>query len=91
MYSEEKKVNIYKVIGITVGAVLLVSAICFAAYKFFKKYFKITFDCGNCAECDNDCFSIDFDPELCDDDFEPACCFDEKPEADTGDTAEAEA
>lgn len=85
MPTEEKKVNIYKVIGITVGAVLVVAAICFAAYTFFKKYFKISFDCGNCSECDNDCFSVDFDPELCSEDFEPECNLDEEVvgEADT--------
>lgn len=91
MNSEEKKVNVYKVIGITVGAVLLVSAICFAAYKFFKKYFKITFDCGNCEECEDDCFGIDFDPELCDEDFEPVCTMDEDAAEDASEDAAAEA
>lgn len=80
---EEKKVSVYKVIGITVGAVLLVTAACFAAYTFFKKYFKITFDCGKCGECDGDCLGIDFDPELCDEDFEPQCCLDDEEESDT--------
>lgn len=85
---EEKKVSVYKVIGITVGAVLLVTAACFAAYTFFKKYFKITFDCGKCGECDEDCLGIDFDPELCDEDFEPQCNLDDEDDTDA-DTAKA--
>ncbi len=80
--NEEKRVNIYKVIGITVGAVIIATAICYAAYSFFKKYFKITFDCGDCAECDGDCFSVDFDPELCDEDYEPECSLDDEEKAD---------
>lgn len=80
---EDKKVNVYKVIAITVSAVVLALALCYAAYSFFKKYFKITFDCGKCDDCDNDCFGIDFDPDLCDEDFEPRCCLDDDDDTDT--------
>ncbi|MBR6676812.1 MAG: hypothetical protein IKL24_05725, partial [Clostridia bacterium] len=49
--------------------------------KSFKKYFKITIDCGNCDECDEICFGEDFDPLCdCDEDYVPGCSLDEAEE-----------
>ena len=82
MDRQDKKVSVYKVIAITVGAVVVATALCYAAYTLFKKYFKITFDCGKCGECDGDCLGIDFDPELCDEDYEPECSLDDEEDTD---------
>ena len=63
---EEKGVSIGKVVLITLSVVFCVLAAAAVLYKVFKKHFKITFECGDCAFCDDDCF--------CDDsDFEPEC------------------
>ena len=63
---EEKTVNVAKVVLITAGVVLAIVAACIALYKFFKKHFKITFECEDCDFCDDDCLSFD-------DGFEPEC------------------
>lgn len=63
---EEKSVSVVKVVLITLGVVACVAAAAVVVYKFLKKHFKITFECGDCDFCDDDCF--------CDDsDFEPEC------------------
>ena len=64
---EEKSVSVLKVVLITVGVIVAVLAAAAVIYKFFKKHFKITFECGDCDFCEDKCF--------CDDaDFEPECC-----------------
>ena len=67
---EEKGVNVVKVVLITAGAVLAVVAAFAVLYKFFKKHFKITFECEDCDFCDDDCLT-------CEDGFEPECVCDD--------------
>lgn len=63
---EEKGVSVVKVVLITLGIVAALVAVGAILYKILKKHFKITFECGDCDFCDDDCF--------CDDsDFEPEC------------------
>ncbi len=65
---EGKKLNVWKIIIISAGVAAAVAALCITAYKLFKKYFKITFDCGeDCEDCPEGCFT----DEIEDDDFIP--------------------
>lgn len=64
---EEKGISIWHVVFATVGIVLFVLASLAVLYKFFKKHFKITFECGDCDFGEDDCFCEDAD-------FEPECC-----------------
>ena len=74
MKNEEKRVSIFKIIAISAAVALLIFTALVILYKFFKKYFKISFDCGDCDSCMQDCFGSDFDPlSGCDDDFAPEC------------------
>lgn len=72
---EKRKVSVGKIIAISAGVAVAVAAILFAAYKFCKKYFKFTLDCGDCSECEDDCFDIGYIDE--DEDCEPACALDD--------------
>ena len=65
---EEKKTSVVKVVLITLGVIAAVGATLAVLYTLFKKYFTITFECGDCENCDEDCF----DDELAFD--EPICC-----------------
>lgn len=60
-----------KNIFIVIGAIVSLAALAVVLYTIFKKYFQVTFECGNCDECDEDCFGED------DADYEPICCCDE--------------
>ncbi len=83
----EKKVNIWKIIIISAGVAAAVAAICITAYKLFKKYFKITFDCGeDCENCEDGCFCDDFE----DDDFIPECSIDDEDDITVETAKEAE-
>lgn len=86
---EEKRVSIGKIILVTVGVTVAVVATLAALYKLFKKYFKVTFDCGNCEDCTAGCFADDFDP-LCDEDFAPKCVLDDEDEEADAPEAEEE-
>lgn len=69
----EKRVNIWKIVIVSACVAASVAAIAITGYKLFKKYFKISFDCGeDCECCDDPCFCDD-----CDDDFIPECGCDE--------------
>ena len=62
-----------KAILIVIGAIVAVSGIVMALYSMFKKYFKVTFECGNV--CDDDCFDDE------NEDYEPLCfCEDDNSE-----------
>lgn len=80
---EEKSVSVAKVVLVTAGVVLAIVAACAVLYKFFKKHFKITFECEDCDFCDDDCLS-------CDDGFEPECIAGEDCASCGGCGAEAE-
>lgn len=63
----EKKTGVLRTIFIIVGIVVTLAAAALVVYKVFKKYFKITFECGDANICEDDCF--------CDEpDYEPQCC-----------------
>ena len=86
MRNEEKRVSIWKVVAISAAVALFIFATLVVLYKFFKKYFKISFDCGDCDSCTQDCFGSDFDPLCdCDEDFAPECTL-----CDEADEEEAE-
>ncbi len=71
---EGKKVNVWKIIIISAGVAAAVAAIAITAYMLFKKYFKITFECGeDCENCPEDYFFDDLE----DDDFIPECSVDD--------------
>lgn len=71
---DEKKVSIFKVVAISAGVAVFVVTAAMVLYRLFKKYFRISFDCGDCDSCCQDCFGDEFDPlSKCDDDFAPGC------------------
>lgn len=79
---EEKRTSVFKIILISVTVAIAVVGIVAVLYRLFKKYFKITIDCGDCDECTGDCFGDDFDPLCdCDEDFVPKCSLDDAEEA----------
>ena len=87
---EEKKTSPLKVILIIIGAVVAVVGAALVVYKIFKKYFTVTFECGDCETCDEDCFEDE--DEL---DAETVCCECEcaeaaAPEAEAETPADAE-
>ncbi len=65
---EEKKTSVVKVVLITLGVIAAVGATLAVLYTLFKKYFTITFECGDCENCDEDCFEDDLSFD------EPICC-----------------
>ncbi len=67
MKNEERSSNIVKVVLITLAVLACLSAAIIIAYKFFKKHFKVNFECDDCDFCDGDdfCEDIDFEPECC--------------------------
>lgn len=71
--NETKRVSIGKIIAISAAVALLIFTAMVIAYKLFKKYFKISFDCGDCDSCDAQCFDDDFDLFAEDEDYEPTC------------------
>ena len=61
------KASVLRAIFITVGVIVTVLTTLVVLYKVFKKYFRITLECGDCSICDGDCF-------IEEDDYEPECC-----------------
>ncbi len=92
MRKDEKRVSLIKIITISAGVALLIVAAAALLYKFFKKYFRISFDCGDCDTCCQDCFGDEFDPLCsCDEDFAPGCSICDACDAcDDADDLEAE-
>ncbi len=87
--NEEKRVSVIKIIAISAGVALLIVSVAALLYKFFKKYFRISFDCGDCDTCCQDCFGDEFDPLCsCDEDFAPGCSICD--ECDAVDCADAQ-
>ncbi len=65
----EKKNDCLKTLLIVVGAVVCAAGAIAVLYAFFKKHFKVTFECDGCDSCDScDEFSEDSD------NYEPICC-----------------
>jgi len=73
---EEKSTSILKIVLTTIGVILFILTALALVYKFFKKHFKITVECGDCEFCDDDCLceETDFEPECCV--YESCCCED---------------
>ena len=80
--NEEKRTSVAKVIIISVTVAIAVVGLVVLLYNLFKKYFKVTIDCGNCDSCNDDSLGDDLDP-CCesDEDFVPSCSLDEAEEA----------
>ena len=53
---DDRGVSVGKVVMITLSVVAIIIAAAAVLYKIFKKHFKITFECGDCDFCDDDCF-----------------------------------
>ena len=75
MKNEERSTSIVKVVLITLGVIAFIAAATAIALKFFKKHFKVNFECGDCDFCDEDgfCEDVDFEPECC---VYDVCCDD---------------
>ena len=69
---EEKKTSPLKVILIIIGAVVAAAGVILVVYKLFKKYFTITFECGDCENCEEDCFEDELDDLCCECEEMPA-------------------
>ncbi len=63
-----KKESALKTIFVVIGALVSIAALVVVVYTVFKKYFKVTFECGDCDCCDEGCFE---DEDAC---YEPICC-----------------
>ena len=65
---EEKKSSVVKFVLITVGVIAAIGAILAVLYTLFKKYYTVTYECGDCENCEEDCFEDDLSFD------EPICC-----------------
>ena len=65
----ENKNNSLKTLFIIVGAIVCVGTAAALLYAFFKKHFKVTFECDGCDCCDG-CDEFADDVE----NYEPICC-----------------
>ncbi len=77
---QERSDGLLKSLFIFIGVVASVCAIAVVAYSLFKKYFQVTFDCGDdsagAGPDDEDYFADEEDEP-----FEPICCEEEEEEA----------
>lgn len=69
-----KSGKIVKGIFITLGVIVAIMAALAIAYKLFRKYFKITLECGELEG--DDCDSCELS-----DDCEPDCCYSDEDDA----------
>ena len=75
---EEKRTSVLKIILISVAVAIAIVGIIALLYFLFKKYFKVSIDCGDCDDCEDSCFGDSFDPLCdCDEDYVPACNLDD--------------
>ena len=68
---EKNKRSSLSTFFIIIGAVVSIGAILVMLYTFFKKYFKISFECD--GDGDTECFD-DEDFDEGDGSYEPICC-----------------
>ena len=55
-FAKKKKTNVWKVIAITLGCVLIIGIIAFIIYKLVKKYTEdLVYDCDDLLEGCEDC------------------------------------
>ena len=73
---EEKRTSVLKIVLISVAVAIAIVGIIALLYFLFKKYFKVSIDCGDCDGCEESCFGENFDP-LSDEDFVPTCSLDD--------------
>jgi len=69
---DKRKDSSLKTLFIIVGAIVCISTAAAFVYTFFKKHFKVTFECDGCDCCDG---CDEFSDEV--DNYEPICCDDE--------------
>lgn len=71
-----KNFSVLRAVFITIGVIVTILAALLVIYKVFKKYFRITLECGDCSICDDDCFcdETDYEPECCV--YDGTCCGD---------------
>ena len=80
MKYENRSGEFLKTLFVIIGVIASISALALVAYSLFKKYFQVTFDCGDEGErfdADDDDYFADEDDEP----FEPILCCDEEEEA----------
>ena len=79
MRDGEKRSSVVRTVIITLTVIAAIAAVAAVLYNLFKKYFKVSLDCGDRDDCSSGCFGDDFDP-MCDDDFAPECALDDEDE-----------
>ena len=80
---EKRGVSVLKIVLISVAVAIAIVAIVALLYYLFKKYFKVSIDCGDCDGCEEACFGDDFDPLCdCDEDYVPQCSLDDAEDAE---------
>jgi len=75
--NEKKTCETLKVLFIIIGAIVSIGALVAVAYTIFKKYFRVTFECGDDCDCCDDCFDAECDCEpicCCEEEAEECCC-----------------
>lgn len=81
MKYENRSGEFLKTLFVIIGVIASISALALVAYSLFKKYFQVTFDCGDEGERfdadDDDNYFADEEDEA----FEPILCCDEEEEA----------
>ena len=80
MKYENRSGEFLKTLFVIIGVIASISALALVAYSLFKKYFQVTFDCGDEGErfdADDDDYFADEEDEA----FEPILCCDEEEEA----------
>ena len=64
METKSPTLSALKVVFIIVGAFVTIGTLAIVAYKLFKKYCNVTFEC-DCDDCDCDCCEGECDCECC--------------------------
>ena len=80
MRNNDRTGEFLKTLFVIIGVIASISALALVAYSLFKKYFQVTFDCGDEGEsfdADDDDYFADEEDEA----FEPILCCDEEEEA----------
>ncbi len=58
-----EKDSVVKVVCITIGVLALIAGALLALYSYFKKHFKVEFECdGDCDLCEDGCFEDEETP-----------------------------
>ncbi|MBO7404121.1 MAG: hypothetical protein J6V24_04085 [Clostridia bacterium] len=89
MRTNDRTGEFLKTLFVIIGVIASISALALVAYSLFKKYFQVTFDCGDEGERfdadDDDDYFADEEDEA----FEPILCCDEDEEEDAPEEEEA--